>query len=172
MGNQTAERTRHEESVRSITGREVVASFGPRYSDAQHAVDTLAERGFPVDRLSIVGHGLNFVEQVTGRRGYGSAALSGAASGAAIGALFGFIAGLFNWIDPLVSALALALYGVVVGAIVGGLIGLLMRAVDRTDYSSFGSMQASHFDVVADSEVADEARRKLRLGAAHDGGRR
>ena len=38
--------------------------------EAQHAVDTLSDQRFPVDRLAIVGAGLQSFEQITGRRGY------------------------------------------------------------------------------------------------------
>ena len=59
------------------------------------------------------------VEQVTGRMGYGKAALPGALQGALLGALFGWLFGLFNWVDPVISSLTLALYGLVIGAVVG-----------------------------------------------------
>ena len=56
----------------------VVASF-KTYGGAEGAVDRLAEAGFPVEHAAIVGHDVRFVEQVTGRFGYGEAALRGAA---------------------------------------------------------------------------------------------
>src|ERR671920_2118231 len=87
--------------------RRVVASYGT-YAEAQRAVDHLSDERFPVERVSIVAEDLRFVEQVTGRRGYGQAALGGAASGAVVGAFFGFFLGLLNIFDPVASALILA----------------------------------------------------------------
>jgi hypothetical protein len=124
-------------------------------------VETLAERDFPVARVSIVGHGLNLVEQPTGRRGFVASGFSGAAAGAGIGALFGFVAGLFNWVEPLVSAFALSLYGLLLGAALGLVFGLISRAGGGSGLSSQVRMEAEHFDVVVDDEAADRARRLL-----------
>src|ERR671912_335605 len=108
--------------------RVVVASYDS-YPEAQRAVDYLSDERFPVERVAIVAEDLRFVEQVTGRLGYGQAALQGAGSGAVIGALFGFFLGLFSLADPLVSALILVLYGLVFGAIVGAILGLIFYAL-------------------------------------------
>src|ERR687884_1560741 len=89
--------------------RVVIASYDS-YPEAQRAVDYLSDERFPVERVSIVAEDLRFVEQVTGRRGYGQALLEGAGSGAVVGALFSFFLGLFSLFDPLVSAFLLALY--------------------------------------------------------------
>jgi len=140
-------------------GQQAVASYAS-YEGARNAVDRLADEDFPLDRVSILGHGLNFVEQVTGRRGWVSAALSGAATGAGIGALFGFVAGLFNWVEPLVSAFALAFYGLILGALLGLVFGLVSKAAGGS-YSSVGGMQADRYDLVVDHEVAESARRVL-----------
>ncbi|MDQ4000707.1 MAG: glycine zipper family protein [Actinomycetota bacterium] len=142
--------------------RRVVGSYGS-YAEAQRAVDYLSDEGFAVERVSIVAEGLRFVEQVTGRVGYGRAALQGASSGAVIGAFFGFFLGLFSLVDPLVSALVLVLYGLVFGAIIGAIIGLISHAASggRRDFSSVGGMEADHYNVMADEEVAEEAQRLL-----------
>lgn len=142
--------------------RRVVASYGS-YEEAQRAVDFLSDERFSVERVSIVAEDLRFVEQVTGRVGYGKAALQGAGSGAVVGILIGFVFGLFGVINPLVSALILALYGLVFGAIVGAIIGLISHALSggQRDFSSVGGMQAGRYNVTADEEVAEEARRKL-----------
>ena len=101
---------------------EVVASYD-QYSEAQRAVDYLADRSFPVERVSIVARDLRLVEQVTGRLTTGAAALRGAAAGAVPGALIGLIFGLFDFVTPLVSGLVLAFWGLVTGAVVGVIIG-------------------------------------------------
>lgn len=142
--------------------RRIVASYGS-YAEAQRAVDYLSDERFPVERISIVAEDLRFVEQVTGRRGYGGAALQGAGSGAVIGALFGFFVGLFSLINPAFTALVLLLYGLIFGAILGAIIGLISHAVSggRRDFSSVGGIEAGRYNVMADEEVVEEASRLL-----------
>jgi uncharacterized membrane protein len=142
--------------------RRTVVSYAA-YPDAVRAVDHLSDRGFPVDRLAIVGHGLRLVERVIGRLGYRQAALNGAVSGAAIGALFGLLFGILDWIDPLISGVVLAFYGLVFGSLLGALIGLALHAATggRRDFASVGGIEAERYDVVVDKEVVEEARRLL-----------
>ena len=106
---------------------------------------------------------LRLVEQVTGRRGYGQAALQGAGSGALIGLIFGFFLGLFNVIDPLISAFFLGIVWLIYGAIIGLIVGLIGHALSggQRDFSSIGGIQAGRYNVMADEEVADEASRLL-----------
>jgi hypothetical protein len=142
--------------------RRMVASYGT-YAEAQGAVDRLADGGFPVERLSIVAEGLRFEERVTGRKGYGRAALEGLGAGALPGALVGFVFGLFSLVDLLVSGLLLAFYGLLFGALIGAAFGLVSHALSggRRDFSSVGAMRAESYDVVADDEVAESAARRL-----------
>jgi uncharacterized membrane protein len=142
--------------------RRVVVSYDS-YAEAQRAVDYLSDEEFPVERVSIVAEDLRFVEQVTGRKGYGQAALQGAGSGAVVGVFFGFFLGLFSLIDPVISALVVALYGLVFGAIVGAIAGLISHALSggQRDFSSVGGMEAGRYNVMADEEVAEEASRLL-----------
>ena len=142
--------------------RVVVASYGS-YPEAQRAVDYLSDERFPVERVAIVAEDLRLVEQVTGRRGYGQAALQGAGTGALIGLIFGFFLGLFNVFDPLVSALSLGIVWLIYGAIIGLLVGLIGHALSggQRDFSSIGGIQANRYNVMADEEVADEASRLL-----------
>lgn len=146
--------------------RRSVASFAT-YPEAQQAVDLLSDRRFPVERVAIIGEDLRFVEQVTGRQGFGRAALSGLASGAATGALVGALLGLFTLFSPLVSALVLATYGLVIGAVAGLLLGLLSHALSggRRDFSSVSAVSAGRYDLLVDAEVADDAARLLAAGA-------
>ena len=160
------QRTRQDVLLRPLTSTEPpyrrIASF-PTYVEAQEVVDWLADRRFPVERLSIVAQDLRFVERVTGRLGYGTAALQGLLSGAVVGALLGFLFGLFSLIEPLVSGLVLALWGLVVGGAAGAVIGLLGHALSggRRDFAAVGSLQAGQYDVISDEAVADEALRLL-----------
>ncbi|MES4889636.1 general stress protein [Streptomyces sp. NPDC096012] len=142
--------------------RRTIASY-PTYQEAERVVDHLADKGFPVEKVAIIGQDVQLVEQVIGRMGFGDAALRGAASGALPGVLIGWVFGLLNWVDPLVSSLLLALYGLIFGAIVGALLGLLLHAAQggRRDFASVRSMQPSRYDVVVDEDVAEEAARLL-----------
>jgi heat induced stress protein YflT len=142
--------------------RRTIASY-PSYEEAERAVDHLADSGFPVERVSIVGRGLHYVEQITGRMGYPQAALRGALTGAIIGALIGWLFGLFDWFEPLVAAAWLAFDGFWFGGVVGALIGLLMHALlrGRRDFSSVAGMRADTYEVLADADVAEEAARLL-----------
>jgi len=142
--------------------RRPIASFRS-YAEAQAAVDFLADRRFPVERLAIVGDELRIVEQVTGRLNYGGAALQGALSGATTGALVGAIFGLFQLFTPSGSLLAVVLWGLVIGALVGALFGVLAHAATggRRDFSSVSGMEAGRYDVVVDDDLADDAARML-----------
>jgi hypothetical protein len=135
------------------------------YVDAQRAVDTLSDKGFPVSRVSIVGRGLRFEEQVLGRETVGTATLRSAGSGAVVGALFG----LFLWAISAndVGAGWIVLYGVVFGAIIGAVLGAIFQTASggQRDFRSASRMTADHYDVMVDAEIADEATRLLDGGA-------
>jgi hypothetical protein len=141
---------------------ERVASYDT-YAEADRAVDRLADERFPVHRVQVVGRGLTLVEDVTGRRSFDRAAAEGAVSGALIAGTLGLLFGLLNWVDPLISALLLGLYGVAFGAAVGALLGLGLYALTRgrRDFSSARSLTAGRYDVLADAEVAADARTRL-----------
>ncbi len=150
----------------SKTDRRTVASY-ESYPEAIRAVDYLADRQFPVERLTVVARDLRYVEHVTGRMGYWRAAAQGAAGAALVGALLGFFFGLFDWVEPLVSGVVLAFYGLLMGAVIGGVMGTAGHALagGRRDFSSVPRLDAGQFEVVTDPEVADEASAMLgRLG--------
>ena len=143
--------------------RRTIASFDD-YADAQRSVDRLSDEGFPVERVAIVGTGLRYVEQVTGRMTTGRAALMGATQGAALGALFGLVFGLIFTIDPNPALLLLMIYGLVAGAIVGALLGAIAHAATggMRDFASVAGMQADRYEVMVDEDVADQAASILR----------
>jgi hypothetical protein len=62
-------------------GGQSVTSYAT-YPEAQEAVDRLADAGFPVENVDIVGSDLRLVEHVTGRLTRGRAAMYGAGIGA------------------------------------------------------------------------------------------
>lgn len=138
------------------------------YVDAQRSVDSLADKGFPVERLAIVGLDLETIEQVTGRRTYLTTAGVSAISGGLLGALLGFLLGLFSLVEPLVSAIALAFWGFVLGAVVGGVLGVVSYAASggRRDFHSVAHARARRYEVMCDPDAADEARELLRGSSA------
>ena len=140
--------------------RRTVASY-PSYAEAEHAVDSLSDRGVAVEHVAIVGKGLQSVEQVTGRMTAGRAALVGLGEGALIGTLFALLFGIF-FNGPAFGYLLL--YSVVTGGLFGVTIGLIEYAVDsdgRRDFVSETSVSADRYEVQADDEVAAEARSSL-----------
>lgn len=71
--------------------------------------------------------------------------------------------GLFNWVAPLISALVLAFWGAVIGLVIGAVVGLLSHLATGgvRDFSSVSTMAAERYDVVVNSEVAEEAQHLL-----------
>lgn len=158
--------TTSPEPPASQASRRVVAIFGS-YPEAERAVDYLSDNDFPVERATIVGRGLDLVEQITGRYTYLSAAGRGAASGAVVGALFGWLFTAFGWMEPVIASLLLALYGAVFGAAVGAVLGALLGMLGHAgsggqrDFSSQPTFRAHSYEVHVDNEVADQAGRLL-----------
>ncbi len=62
-----------------------------RYVTAQHSVGYLADQGFAVQNLEIIGTELGSVERVTGRLTRGKIAAAGALSGLWIGLFVGVV---------------------------------------------------------------------------------
>lgn len=149
-----------ESESRAPDPRRVVVASYESYSEAQRAVDYLSDGNFPVQRVAIVAEDLRLVEQVTGRMGYGRAALQGAGFGALIGAILGFfLGGLSSYV---------AMLWLIYGAIIGLIVALINHALSggRRDFSSVEGIQAGRYNVTADEEVADEASQLLAsLGA-------
>jgi uncharacterized membrane protein len=145
-----------------VRARRTVASYDS-YPAAERAVDHLADQRFPVERVSIVGRDLKLVEQVVGRMTLGRALLNGALSGALAGLLIGWLFTVFNWADPVVARGWLILDGLWFGALVGAMFGLIAHLLTRgrRDFASVGALQADHYDVLVDDDVADEAERLL-----------
>jgi hypothetical protein len=148
------------------TDQRVIATFTD-YAEAERAVDYLADRNFPVERVSIVGRDVRLVEKVLGRVGYREAILHGAGGGAVTGALIGWIFGLFDWVSPLIAGLWLALDGLIFGAIVGAIFGALFKWLEhgRRDFASIRTMLPARYDLLVDSAVADRADQILHEGS-------
>jgi uncharacterized protein YqgC (DUF456 family) len=148
--------------VPRVNAWNTVASYG-RYDQAQAAVDQLVAVGFPVQEVEIVGSDLRSVEQVTGRMTTGRAVMAGAGTFAWFGLFIGLIVGLFT-AGP--AWLGLMLGGLLLGALWGAVFGLVARLASRGrhNFSSFSSVVATRYDVIALDGTAEQARAALGVG--------
>jgi hypothetical protein len=138
----------------------------PSYREAERTVDWLSDQGFAVEHLSIVGTGLRYVEDVSGRVTTARSAAMGAAPGAMLGLLFGLLFGLF--FTHAADFFGVVLYGLVAGTFWGATWRALLHYSQRgrRDFGSVARTVADRYEIQADSEVADEAVRVLK-GEAH-----
>jgi hypothetical protein len=132
-----------------------------KYEDAQKAVDTLSDKGFPVENVLIVGTELKQLERVTGRLSWGRVALGGILSGLWLGLFVGLIFALFADPDSSATALLLstALYGALFG-LVWSLIGYAFTRGSR-DFQSVSQVVATKYEVFAEHKVASQGREIL-----------
>jgi hypothetical protein len=137
---------------------ETVASF-ETYSEAQRAVDLLAQADFPVKQVSIVGDGLKSVERVTGKLSYGRAAGAGALSGAWLGLFFGLLLVIVNPASDFVFVGA----AVLIGAAFGMMFTIVSYAVNRRrrDFTSVMQVIATSYAVTVSAELANRAKNVL-----------
>ncbi|HET8680390.1 MAG TPA: general stress protein [Micromonosporaceae bacterium] len=137
-----------------------VASFRD-YADAEGAVHQLAEAGFPIEQITIVGSDVRIVEAVTGRLTAVRAAGLGALSGAWMGVLVALLFAIFS--ESVRSFVAVLLWGLVLGAVFGAVLGLLGYTVlDRTrGFTSNRLVLAGRYDLHAAHETAQQLRDQL-----------
>ena len=133
------------------------------YDDAAEAVSRLAEREYPIEKLTIVGRGVTVRDVVTGPPLMLRRVVDGALTGALAGLLFGIVVGFFNVENPAVAASALGVYGF----FFGGLIGLIVASAaghltGRRGFSAVRFLTAEQFDVVAPRSDALDAHERLR----------
>jgi hypothetical protein len=143
------------------TSRRSVAAVSS-YQEAERIVDWLSDQSFPVDRVSIVGTGLRYVEQVSGRLTTGRAALVGMGQGAWIGLFFGLLFTLFFDLST-GGFFGVLLYGIVAGAFFGTLWGAIFHLMrqGRRDFASVAQTRADRYEVQVDASAADEAERLI-----------
>ncbi|WP_326999807.1 hypothetical protein OHA72_32320 [Dactylosporangium sp. NBC_01737] len=135
-----------------------VATY-PDYASAQHAVDHLSDRRFPVDRVTIVGTDVRLVERVLGRMTTAKAALAGVGTGAWFGLLLGFLFGIF----AVAAWWKVIVFAVVAGAVWGAVFGAIAHASTRgrRDFTSVSAIEAAKYALLVDASHADEARQLL-----------
>lgn len=132
-----------------------IASFAT-YPEAQHAVDSLSDDGFPVQHLAIIGTDLRQVEHITGRRSWGRTIAAGAGSGLWIGIFFAAMMMLFS---PSANG------GVTMGAAVfmGVVWGIFFQVVSyaltrgKRDFTSYSQVVASRYSILASAHVSEAA---------------
>jgi hypothetical protein len=130
------------------------------YQAAQRAVDELADEGFPVHKLDIIGSDLRLVERVTGRLTKARAAGAGAITGMWAGLLIGLLLGLFTtghtWLGVVLAAAGF-------GALWGAVFGFAAHAATRgqRDFSSIRGLSATRYDLIARDGTMERARHML-----------
>jgi hypothetical protein len=129
------------------------------YKDAQKAVDTLSDAGFPVENCLIVGTDLKQLERVTARLTWGRVALGGLITGLWFGLFVGLIFALFGQQNALSLLLSTALYGALFG-LVWVLVGYAFTRGAR-DFQSVSQVVATRYEVFAEHKVAQQAREIL-----------
>lgn len=127
------------------------------YADAQHAVDSLSDQGFPVATVSIVWSGLRKVEHVTGRRTVVGAAAEGAIAGAWFGTLIGLILALL--VDLTGSEVGVVFTYFLVGAAGGAVWYGVNHALRRgsRDFSIVPMLQAERYELWVAPETVELA---------------
>lgn len=125
------------------------------YQAAAGAIDTLVEREFPVDKVSVIGSELRSIERITSGLSYPKAALSGLASGLWFGLFLGLIMVIWSpasGVNYLFAALAL-------GAGFGIISGVATYAFTRRykNYQSTNAVVATKYSIVVSPEVAAQA---------------
>jgi Heat induced stress protein YflT domain len=132
-----------------------IGSYGT-YAEAQRAVDYLADSGFAVQDVTIVGVEPMLVERVTGRLTWGRVLGAGAASGAWFGLFVGLLLSFFSS----GAALGAILVGLVTGVVFGTVFAALGYASLRgqRDFSSNTQLVATRYDVLCEPRNAEQGR--------------
>ncbi|MFI9007857.1 general stress protein [Actinosynnema sp. NPDC053489] len=126
------------------------------YTEAQRAVDHLADQEFPVQDVTIVGVNPMVVERVTARLTWGRVLAGGAASGAWFGLFVGLLLGMFGT-GPLPIA-------ILTGLITGVGFGMAFAAAGyasmrgRRDFASTTQLVAGRYDVLCEPRTAEKGR--------------
>lgn len=133
------------------------------YAEAQKAVDHLADNGFPVQNLCIVGTDLKQVERVLGRRTWGSVIAGGVVSGLGTGLLFALVLSFL----PGYSMSSALVFGLAMGVMMGLLSAVMAQAATRgqRDFASVQAIVATRYEVLAEHKVIDQARQMLGVTA-------
>ncbi|WP_026360292.1 general stress protein [Amycolatopsis nigrescens] len=127
------------------------------YSEAQRAVEHLADNDFTVQDVTIVGVDLMLVERVIGRLSWGKVLGTAAVSGAWFGLLIGILLSMFN-------SQGVSYAPILVGMLTGVLFALIFAAISyastrgRRDFSSSSQLVAGRYDVLCQPRNAEQGR--------------
>jgi hypothetical protein len=146
---------RRTDAAFRIPEGETLATF-PGYPEAQALVNSLVTHGVPAQALSIVGADVTLVERVTGKIGYGRAALSSAMSGSWLGVLAGLVFVIISPTDIITPIVG----GLFIGAGVGMVVGMLIFTFSKGPKRLFRSMQqviAQSYRVVVEPQQHSQA---------------
>jgi hypothetical protein len=137
-----------------------VLSTVDTYGEAQSIVNRLAQSGYNVANIAIVGRDLVTVERVTGRLTYARVALRGALNGAWFGLFFSLVLSLLS--EPTTTSFAMPAV-IAIGAGMGMLTTLALYAMRRRrhDFSSVQQVLASRYEVTVPSGTAGAAQLAL-----------
>lgn len=129
------------------------------YEQAQRAVDHLADSGFPVQDVTVVGVEPMIVERVDARLTWGRVLGAGAASGA----WFGLFVGLLLSIFTTASGLAPILLGLAFGLVFGLASAAVRYGATRgqRDFVSHSQLVARRYDVLCQPRNAELGRQLL-----------
>lgn len=136
-----------------------VLSTVDTHIEAQSIVNRLAQSGYNVSNIAIVGRDLVTVERITGRLTYARVALRGALNGAWFGLFFSLVLSLLS--EPTTTFVMPAV--IAVGAGMGVLVTLALYAIRRRrqDFSSVQQVLASRYEVTVPPGTAGAAQRAL-----------
>ncbi len=126
------------------------------YAAAEQAVDYLADNGFPVGNLAIVGTDLRTVERVLARKTWRSVLLGGAAQGLSTALILFLVMWLFipgaNILALLIAALA---FSVLISMTFAAFGYMLSRGA--RDFTSVQQTVATRYEVLCEHKVAEQA---------------
>ena len=156
-----------------VDDRAVIAVFNDLES-VQRAIVKLADDGFPIDRISIIGKDLQSEFRVNGFVTMGDIARPSAATGAWIGGLFGLLSGTALLFMPgagpliVLGSLASAAVGAAEGALVGGAVGAVLgHFVAREKLPKYERLVATGKYLVVVHGMEDDVERARRMLLEH-----
>jgi hypothetical protein len=132
-----------------------------QYVKAQHAVDYLADQGFPVQTVEIVGTELRSIERVTGRLTRAKIAAAGALTGLWIGLFVGIAFSLFSNRNQLGFLLTAPLLGALFGLAWSQLGYSTANRHGNRDFTSVSHVVATKYEVLVEHKHAARARELL-----------
>ena len=130
------------------------------YVAAEKAVDYLADNGFPVGNLAIVGTDLRTVERVLARKTWRTVLMQGAAQGLSTALILFLVLWLFI---PTANILALLLAAVVFSIVVStafAAFGYMFSRGER-DFTSVQQTVATRYEVLCEHKVSEHAQEML-----------